>query len=331
MASIIEAENITKVFNGNFTAVDHISFKVEEGQVFGFLGPNGAGKTTTIKMLTTLSSITEGEALVAGHNVKTEQDEVRQSIGLVPQDLTIDDDLKGIENLLLAAKLYHVPETLAKSRASELLGLVDLKDAASRLVSTYSGGMRKRLELIVGLIHQPKMLFLDEPTLGLDIQTRTVMWDYIRRLNMENKMTLFVTTHYLEEADSLCHKVAIIDHGKIKVSGSPSELKQRLGGDVLEIAVNDGLDLTEYFYSLPGVKDVKKTDHTYRFKLPSTEEALPTIFDGISRKGMKITKISFDKPSLDQVFLEVTGRSLRDEESAPEDRTQRFIMRARRR
>ncbi len=330
MASIIEAENLTKVF-GTLTAVDHISFKVDEGEVFGFLGPNGAGKTTTIKMLTTLASITDGKATVAGYNVVDEQDEVRQSIGLVPQDLTIDDDLKGIENLLLAAKLYHVPDDVARSRAAELLGLVDLKDAANRLVSTYSGGMRKRLELIVGLIHQPKMLFLDEPTLGLDVQTRTVMWNYIRRLNEENKMTLFVTTHYLEEADSLCHNVAIIDHGKIKVSGSPSELKQMLGGDVLELSVNDGMDLTEYFYSVSGVKDVKKNDYTYRIKLPSAEEALPTIFDGISKKGLKITKISFDKPSLDQVFLEVTGRSLRDDESGAEDRAQRFIMRARRR
>jgi len=329
MASIVEAEGLTKVFNGNFTAVDHISFKVSEGEVFGFLGPNGAGKTTTIRMLTTLASITQGKASVAGYNVATEQDKVRQSIGLVPQDLTIDDDLKGTENLLLAAKLYHVPDAVAKSRASELLGLVDLKDAANRLVSTYSGGMRKRLELIVGLIHQPKLLFLDEPTLGLDIQTRTVMWNYIKRLNEENKMTLFVTTHYLEEADSLCHNVAIIDHGKIKVSGSPGELKQKLGGDVLEIAVNDGVDLTEFFYSVPGAKDVKKSDYTYRIKLPSTEEALPTIFEGISKKGLKITKVSFDKPSLDQVFLEVTGRSLRDQEQGAEDRVQRFIMRAR--
>src|SRR2546422_2247374 len=328
MASIVEAEGLTKVFNGNFTAVDHISFKVSEGEVFGSLGPNGAGKTTTIRMLTTLASITQGKASVAGYNVATEQDKVRQSIGLVPQDLTIDDDLKGTENLLLAAKLYHVPDAVAKSRASELLGLVDLKDAANRLVSTYSGGMRKRLELIVGLIHQPKMLFLDEPTLGLDIQTRTVMWNYIKRLNEENKMTLFVTTHYLEEADSLCHNVAIIDHGKIKVSGSPGELKQKLGGDVLEIAVNDGVDLTEFFYSVPGVKDVKKSDYTYRIKLPSTEEALPTIFEGISKKGLKITKVSFDKPSLDQVFLEVTGRSLRDQGQGAEDRVQRFIMRA---
>ena len=329
MASIVEAEDLTKVFNGNLTAVDHISFRVSEGEVFGFLGPNGAGKTTTIKMLTTLASITQGKASVAGYDVATEQDKVRQSIGLVPQDLTIDDDLKGTENLLLAAKLYHVPDTVAKSRATELLGLVDLKDAANRLVSTYSGGMRKRLELIVGLIHQPKMLFLDEPTLGLDIQTRTVMWNYIKRLNEENKMTLFVTTHYLEEADSLCHNVAIIDHGKIKVSGSPAELKQRLGGDVLEIGVNDGEDLTGFFFSVPGVKDVKKSDHTYRIKLPSTEEALPTIFEGISKKGLKVTKVSFDKPSLDQVFLEVTGRSLRDQEQGAEDRVQRFIMRTR--
>lgn len=319
LSNIIEAENLTKVYNGKIKAVDHISFHVKEGEIFGFLGPNGAGKTTTIKMLTTLASVTDGHARVAGFDVAKQQDAVRKSIGIVPQDLTVDDDLKGMENIMLQAKLYHVPADIAKKRASELLRLVELTDAADRLVSTYSGGMRKRLELIVGLIHEPKMLFLDEPTLGLDIQTRSIMWDYMRALNKENGMTLFTTTHYLEEADAICDRIAIIDHGTIKIIGAPSELKAKIGGDVLEIQVTDGADLTDFFHGIPGVKDVKLTDHTYRVKLPSAEEALPDIFEGISKKGLKVKRIAFTKPTLDQVYIEVTGRSLRDAEEGSED------------
>lgn len=325
---IIEAENLTKIYNGKIKAVDHISFQVEQGEIFGFLGPNGAGKTTTIKMLTTLASVTDGSAKVGGFDVVHQQDEVRRSIGIVPQDLTVDDDLSGMENIMLQAKLYHVPTEIARERAKELLGLVELTDAADRQVSTYSGGMRKRLELIVGLIHEPKMLFLDEPTLGLDIQTRSVMWNYIRRLNKERGMTLFTTTHYLEEADSICDRIAIIDHGQIKVIGAPSELKQKLGGDLLEITVSDGVNvnLIDFFRSIPGVKDVKKRDSTYRVKLPSAEAALPDIFEGIAKQGLKVKNIAFTKPTLDQVYIEVTGRSLRDAEEGAEDAIKnRFI------
>lgn len=317
--SMIQAESLTKVYNGNVKAVDNISFKVAEGELFGFLGPNGAGKTTTIKMLTTLASITQGKATIAGHDVTGEPDAVRKSIGFVQQDLTVDDELTGMENIMLAASLYRVPRSLARKRADELFGLVGLKDAAGRLVRTYSGGMRKRLQLIVGLIHQPRILFLDEPTLGLDIQTRTVMWDHIKSLNREQKMTIFMTTHYLEEADSLCERIAIIDHGKIQVSGSPQELKNKIGGEVLELGVADGGDLTGFFSSLPSVKDVKQKGSSYRIKLPGAETALPGIFEEISRRGLKVNKIAFEKPSLDQVFLEVTGRSMRDEETGSED------------
>ena len=328
MASMIEAENLTKIYNESVKAVDNISFTVNEGELFGFLGPNGAGKTTTIKMLTTLASITGGRASVAGHDVTKEPYKVRRNIGIVQQDLTVDDDLKGIENLLLAAKLYHVPNDQARKKADELLSLVDLKDGANRLVRNYSGGMRKRLQLIMGLVHEPRMLFLDEPTLGLDIQTRTVMWEYIRKLNKDNQMTIFMTTHYLEEADSLCDRIAIMDHGKIEVSGPPSELKQKIGGDVLEIDVSDSPDLIDFFKQMPGVREVKQRQTTFRIKLPSAEEALPTMFEEISRRGLKVAKISFEKPSLDQVFLEVTGRSMRDADSGGEDsRKQAFMMR----
>ncbi len=326
MTCIIEAENLTKVYNGNVKAVDGISFSVIEGELFGFLGPNGAGKTTTIKMLTTLASITQGKATVAGRDVASSPDQVRKNIGIVQQDLTVDDELTGMENIMLAANLYHVPGSVARKRAEELLGLVELKEAAKRLVRTYSGGMRKRLQLIVGLIHQPRILFLDEPTLGLDIQTRTTMWNHIKNLNKEQRMTIFMTTHYLEEADSLCDRIAIIDHGKIEVSGSPQELKEKLGGEVLELEVNNGGSLIDFFSSLPGVKDVKQQGTTYRIKLPGAEKALPGIFEEISRRGLKVGRISFDKPSLDQVFLEVTGRSMRDEETGSEDSMRRRMM-----
>ena len=232
---IIEAENLTKIYKKSVKAVDGISFSVEERELFGFLGPNGAGKTTTIKMLTTLATITSGKADVAGYDVAKNPSAVRKAIGMVPQELTADDELKGLENLLLSAKLHHIPNDAAHKKAQDLLSLLELESAAQRQVKTYSGGMRRRLQLAMGLIHEPKILFLDEPTLGLDIQTRQRMWAYIRRLNRENGITVFMTTHYLEEADSLCDRIAIIDSGAIKVSGYPSELKSKLGGTILTL------------------------------------------------------------------------------------------------
>ena len=318
-SAIIQAENLTKVYKGKVKAVDHISFYVDEGEIFGFLGPNGAGKTTTIKMLNTLASITEGRAIVAGKDVSKDPAAVRDAIGVVPQELTADDELKGIENLLLSARLHHVPGGEARKRAKDLLKLVDLENSAERRVKTYSGGMRRRLQLAIGLIHTPKILFLDEPTLGLDIQTRTKMWEYLSRLNREEGITIFLTTHYLEEADSLCKRIAIIDKGKIKVSGSPSELKERLGGDILTIELGEGPDITDFLKALPDVSDVSRKDGAYRIKLPKTERALPAIVDGVTRKGLQIKEISFTKPTLDQVFLEITGKSMRDEEGGESD------------
>lgn len=325
---MIEAEGLTKIYNGKVKAVDHISFYIEEGEVFGLLGPNGAGKTTTIKMLNTLATITEGKASVNGHDVQKEPGAVRESIGVVPQELTADDELKGMENIMLAANLHHVRGGEAKKRSVELLRLVDLEGAADRKVRTYSGGMRRRLQLAMGLVHMPKVLFLDEPTLGLDIQTRKKMWDYIAQLNREKGLTVFMTTHYLEEADSLCKRIAIVDKGTIRVAGSPAELKQRLGGDILTLEVGEtGQDLTDYFRSIPDVSEVTKTNSVYRIKLPKTETALPVIVEGVLKKGMQIKEISFTKPTLDQVFLEVTGKSMRDEDASESDSVmQNFLM-----
>ncbi|HUI87063.1 MAG TPA: ATP-binding cassette domain-containing protein [Nitrososphaerales archaeon] len=314
MTAIIEAKNLTKVYQSTTKAVDSISFAVEKGETFGFLGPNGAGKTTTIKMLTTLSTITAGRATVAGHDVSKDPSAVRRSIGIVPQELTADDELKGIENLRLTAKLHHVPDEEVRKKAPELLKLVDLEEAADRRVRSYSGGMRRRLQLAMGLIHTPEVLFLDEPTLGLDIQTRRTMWDYLKRLNQNEGLTVFMTTHYLEEADLLCDRVAIIDHGSIKAIDTPAHMKQALGGDVLTIGVNDGVDLSGFFSSIPDVHEVARSGHVYKMKLPKPENALPTIVEGITKRGLKVTEISFTKPSLDEVFLEVVGKTMRDEE-----------------
>jgi ABC-2 type transport system ATP-binding protein len=312
--SIIQANELTKTYR-DVIAVDHVSLDVGEGQVYSLLGPNGAGKTTMISMLTTVAAIDEGSAIVAGHDVKSKPGAVRSCIGVLPQEVTLDVELKGIENLLFAAKLHHVPDSLARSRAKDLLQLVELENAAYKRVSTYSGGMKRRLQLIEALIHQPKILFLDEPTVGLDIQTRTRIWDYIQHMNKENGLTIFMTTHYLEEADYLSNKVAIMDHGTIKISGSPANLKDSLHGDILTVDVAESTDdLTVFLSKLDTVKEVTRTKDGYRLKLPKVETALPEIITGIASRGLKIKATSFSKPTLDQVFLEVTGRSMRDSE-----------------
>ena len=243
---------------GKITVVDRVSFDIDHREIFSLLGPNGAGKTTTIRMLTTVASITEGNASVAGKDVKTDSAAVRSVIGILPQEVTLDNELKGIENLLLAAKLHHVDYKVAKERAHDLLQLVELDNFADKWVSTYSGGMKRRLQLITALIHKPQILFLDEPTVGLDIQTRTKIWDYLKRLNREEGLTIFMTTHYLEEADYLSHRIAIMDHGVIKVSGSPSQLKQSLNGDVLAIEISEGPDLTNYLDKIENVSEVSQ-------------------------------------------------------------------------
>jgi len=221
---IIRAVELTKIFNG-LRAVDRVTFSVKEGEIFGFLGPNGAGKTTTINMLTTVLKPTSGRAEVCGYDVVREPERVRRSIGVVPQEYTADEDLTGYENVMLCADLYGLPREEGKKRALELLSLVQLEPFKDKRVETYSGGMRRRLELACGLINRPRVLFLDEPTLGLDVQTRASIWEHIRSLRERFGMTIFLTTHYLEEADQLCDRIAIIDHGRIVEEGSPSELK----------------------------------------------------------------------------------------------------------
>ena len=255
---VIKAEGLTKVFNGSLVAVDHVNFSVKQGEIFGFLGPNGAGKTTTINMLITILKPTEGKASILSYDIAKQNNEVRYSIGVVPQEYTADEDLTGYENILLCADLYGISRKISTKRALELLKLVELTEFKDKKVQTFSGGMRRRLELACGLINRPKVLFLDEPTLGLDVQTRAATWNYIKTLKKEFGMTLFMTTHYLEEADALCDRIAIIDHGKIIVVGTPTELKDSLGGDIITVAIKEDVDITGLVKKIEHVKEVKK-------------------------------------------------------------------------
>jgi len=323
---IVKVEGLTKTFDGKVMAVDGISFEVKQGEIFGFLGPNGAGKSTTINMLTTLLPPTSGKAEVCGFDVHKHPNEVRRNVGVVPQDYTADEDMTGYENILLCGDLYGLPRSDSKPHANELLQLVELQEAAKRKVSTFSGGMRRRLELACGLINYPKLLFLDEPTLGLDVQTRAAVWKYIRQLKQDYNMTLFMTTHYLEEADGLCDRIAIIDHGHIIKIGTPDELKASVGGDVIVLGVKElEPDISSDISKIDLVKAVTKTGNDYRIKADAGEEASPQIIDLIRSKGMHVMKISLTKPTLDEAYLELTGRTLREEE------TNRWAMMSQRR
>ena len=322
--NIVEVRGLSKTF-GKLRAVDNVSFEVKTGEIFGFLGPNGAGKSTTINMLTTLMKPTSGSARVCGYDVYKNANEIRRNVGVVPQEYTADEDMTGRENIILCADLYGLPRSISRPHAEELLKLVELTDAANRKVSTYSGGMRRRLELASGLINYPKLLFLDEPTLGLDVQTRTAVWNYIKTLKQDYHMTLFLTTHYLEEADALCARIAIIDHGHIVREGAPEELKASIGGDVIVIGVVEKApDISQALAKIELVKEVKKNDGVYRIKAEHGDEATPEIIDLFRSKGLHVTRIELTKPTLDEVYLEYTGRSMREEET---NRQQMFSQR----
>lgn len=325
---IIRAEGLTKVFNHSLVAVDHINFSVKHGEIFGFLGPNGAGKTTTINMLITILKPTEGHAYILGSDIAKQNNEVREAIGVVPQEYTADEDLTGYENILLCADLYGIPRSISKKRATELLELVELTAFKDKRVQTYSGGMRRRLELACGLVNRPKLLFLDEPTLGLDVQTRAATWNYVKTLKKEFGMTLFMTTHYLEEADALCDRIAIIDHGKIIVVGTPAELKESLGGDIITLSIQQDVDITELVSKIEHVKEVKKENGSYMIKSENGEITAPLIIEALRKEGYVVTKLSLTKPTLNEVYLLYTGKSMRDaEESRESVMAQRIAMR----
>ena len=323
MAGIIKAENLTKIYAGQLKAVDSISFDVEEGEIYGFLGPNGAGKTTTILVLITLLKPTGGKATLCGYDVTKEPAKVRSCIGYVSQDTAVDENLTGRENLLLQGRFYHLPKDALKSRMDEVLEMVDLKDRADDLVSTYSGGMRKRLDIAEGLIHRPKILFVDEPTLGLDIPTRHKIWEYIQRLRKESNVTVFLTTHYMDEADALCDRISIIDYGKIKVIGKPNELKNQIGGDIITLKFSEQNGRTEEaiakIKALPFVESITPVASSYTIVVKNGETAVPKIFEATNSAEAKIEAISLKRPTLDDVFLAYTGRALREEEGSKDE------------
>jgi ABC-2 type transport system ATP-binding protein len=321
----IHAENLVKVYNGKIRAVDGVSFDVRPGEIFGFLGPNGAGKTTTVSMLSAGLRPTEGRAIVGGVEVSKDPDEVKRRIGVIFQESTADGDLTGRENIQVAAGCYGIPRSEGRKRADQLIGQMQISDAADRLAKTYSGGMRRRLELAVGLVHKPKIIFLDEPTLGLDPQGRNGFWGFIQQLRKDQGLTVFVTTHYLDEADTQCDRLAIIDHGKIVATGTPTELKDRLGGDIVTIKTAPGApDMTGVLSPLAGVSSVQKQDDTYRVKCKSGESFVPLAVEACDTAGAGVTGVVVKRPSLDEVFLEFTGREFRDEEGL--DATARAVM-----
>ena len=312
----IETKSLTKIYGSGLTAVDDISFSVDDGEIFGFLGPNGAGKSTTIMILTTLLKPSSGNAYVAGYDVVSQAKKVRESIGYVQQDITVDEYLTGRENLLLQARLNHIPKNLIENRITELLDLIELKDRQDEAVITYSGGMRKRLEIAGGLLHRPKVLFLDEPTVGLDIQTRQKIWEYIKKIHSEFKISIFLTTHYMEEADRLCDRIGIMDYGKIQAIDKPQTMKNSLGNEVIVFSIDDQSKKDIVIDTLKEtvfVKEVSAKDDRITVFSSKGAEVATTLFNLSSAIGVKIKSISITQPSLDDVFLSYTGRDLRDE------------------
>ncbi|MDE1865887.1 MAG: ATP-binding cassette domain-containing protein [Candidatus Micrarchaeota archaeon] len=312
--SAIAVKGLVKKY-GNFTAVDKVSFNVGEGEIFGLLGPNGAGKTTTISVLSTIISLTSGSAAVFGNDVDRNRDAVRSMIGMVFQDPSLDDELTGRENLDLHARFYGVKGEEKKRAIGEVLKLVELGAYADKQVRSYSGGMKRRLEIARGFIHKPRLLFLDEPTIGLDPQTRRKIWDYIKMLNERERLTIIITTHYMEEADELCDRIGIIDHGKIIALNTPEKLKDSLGGDVIRIGT-----------PAPGklASILKKRKFGMRVKEYGGDAVEITVRDGsallpriiaLAEKGkIDVEYSTIKRPTLEDVFISLTGKAIREEE-----------------
>ena len=311
---MIEVEQLVRRF-GDFEAVRGVSFEVAEGEIFGFLGPNGAGKTTTINMLVTMLRPSAGEARVAGFSVREDPRSVRESIGIVFQDTTLDDTLTGWENLRFHADVYDISTKLFRERAKEVLQTVELEGRRDDLVRNYSGGMKRRLEIARGLLHYPKVLFLDEPTLGLDPQSRIALWEYIREIQRREKITVFLTTHYMAEAE-YCGRIAIIDHGDIVALDTPAQLKESVGGDVVTLATRDNLkavrELEEDLHLQP-----RTEDDLIRFEAPEGAATVANVFRQLTPE---IVLFELHKPSLEDVFIDLTGRAIRDDEASGADK-----------
>ena len=310
----VEVEGLFKRYKET-TAVDGISFRIEPGELFGMLGPNGAGKTTTLGILSTLRKPTAGVARVWGHDVTRERAEVRRRIGIVFQEFSLDDKLTGRENLDFHGRLYGMPGALRRERMAEVLELVDLVDRARDQVEKYSGGMKRRLEIARGLMHAPPLLFLDEPTLGLDAQTRRQIWAYLAELNRSVGVTMILTTHYMEEADTLCGRVAIVDHGKIVACDTAAALKQSLGGDAVSLVLGDEDGAARLaLEALPFVSKVSGIGETLELTIDRAEEHVPQLVDTVRGAGASMRSLRLRQPTLEDVFLHYTGRQMRDDE-----------------
>jgi ABC-2 type transport system ATP-binding protein len=312
MPHVIETHQLTKAYN-SLKAVDKLDVTVESGEIFGLLGPNGAGKTTTISMLCTILKPTSGTAKVNGFDIVKEANKVRKSIGIVFQDPSIDDRLTGRENLYMHANLYGVPASEQKERIDRILKLVELEDRADDLLRTYSGGMRRRLELGRGLIHYPKVLFLDEPTVGLDPQTRDHIWRYIRDLKKAHDITVVLTTHYMDEADRLSDRIAIMDNGKIVILDTPPKLKETLEGDVIVVRATNVDTLSELVTKWLGLNKNKVVDGALEITVRNGKAAMPRIMELATQNNIYVESLLLREPNLEDVFLHYTGRTIRED------------------
>jgi ABC-2 type transport system ATP-binding protein len=321
LTEIISVDGLVEVYSDGTKAVDGISFNVQEGEFFGFLGPNGAGKSTTIKVLTTLLRKTAGNVTIEGRDIEKKADEIRRLIGVQSQDTTVDPDLTGRENLMLVGHLHQMGGEDLNNRVSELLNLVGLSDVAERRAGHFSGGMKKRLDLASALVHKPKILFLDEPTTGLDPQSRATIWEYLSKLNREEGITIFLTTQYMEEADKLCERLFIIDHGKIVANGTPASLKREVGADSISMTLengNAGTDVkTKAKQVLGNIKEITNmvdSDSGLTVYAKNAGLIIADIVRAFDANSIHLTSVTFSTPTLDDVFLQHTGRRIRTEE-----------------
>jgi len=331
MSDIISVENLVEVYADGTRAVDGIFFKVREGEFFGFLGPNGAGKSTTIKVLTSLLRKTSGRVSVAGYDLDLSPGEIRKVIGVLSQETVVDVDLNGRENLRLQGRLEQMRGRDLEKRVNELLRMVQLEDVAEKPAGRYSGGMKKRLDLASALVHKPKLLFLDEPTTGLDIQSRATIWDYLEKLNTEEGITIFLTTQYLEEADRLCRQLSIIDHGKVIAEGSPAELKEAVGGDTITLSLKSGTDgalrsrTKQILSAVQGVTNVIDSENGVIAYTKNAGLIIADIVTALEHDNIRPSSLSVSTPTLDDVFLRQTGRRIRPEELGRKT-TEPFLM-----
>jgi len=329
MGEIIQVKDLVVTYPDGTKAVDGLTFDVKEGEFFGFLGPNGAGKSTTIKTLTTLLRKTSGHVSVAGFDLDQSPSKIRGAIGVLSQETILDVDLTGRENLRLQGRLQQMRGRDLDERVEELLKMVQLDDFAGKPAGRYSGGMRKRLDLASALVHKPRLLFLDEPTTGLDPQSRATIWDYLEKLNKQEGLTTFLTTQYLEEADRLCRELCIIDHGRLIATGSPSRLKEEIGGDSIAVSLKPGSDskpkTREVLAAVPGVTGVTDSDDGVIAYAKNAGELIADLVTALERAGIRPSSLSISKPTLDDVFLRQTGRRIRGEELGRKT-TEPFIM-----